>query len=335
MNSIQVVKDDSKMAINTPELVTMYNEEEFFTKRESPTEIKSRIEGYIKRLSDDWSPPLATCLFSEKEILEIVYRARETFWIQPILVEVSTDVSIVGDIHGQFEDLLAIFHYNGYPPDTRYIFLGDYVDRGPFQLEVIILLFCFKILYPDDITLLRGNHESRLLNMQYGFFTECKNRYSPHLWEVFQTAFSNMPFCALIEKKILCMHGGISEELINFSQFEEIERPCDIPDIGLMADLTWADPSEKIDYYDESPRGASRIFGKAALDRFLATNNIQMIVRAHQVVDEGFEFFSDKKLVTIFSAPHYIGQCINKSAIMKFSKDLKYTFVLFEPRDDF
>lgn len=161
MESTKTVKEDEKTPINTPEILAMYNEEEFFTKRENPNEIKNRIEGYIKRLSEDWKPALATCLFSEKELLEIVYRAREAFWMQPILVEVSTDVTVVGDIHGQFEDLLAMFHYNGYPPDIKYIFLGDYVDRGPFQLEVMIILFCFKILYPDDITLLRGNHESR------------------------------------------------------------------------------------------------------------------------------------------------------------------------------
>uniref|UniRef100_A0A0N5BHY7 Serine/threonine-protein phosphatase n=1 Tax=Strongyloides papillosus TaxID=174720 RepID=A0A0N5BHY7_STREA len=334
MESTKVI-DESKNPINTPEILSMYEKEEFFTKRESPSDIKARIEGYIKRLSEDWSPALATCLFSEQELLEIVYRARETFWMQPIFVDVTTDVTVVGDIHGQFEDLLAIFHYNGYPPDTKYIFLGDYVDRGPFQLEVITILFCLKILYPDDITLLRGNHESRLVNAQYGFYSECKKRYSLHLWEVFQTAFANMPFCALIEKKVLCMHGGISDELFDFQQFEEIERPCDIPDLGLLADLTWSDPSEKILSFEESPRGASKIFGKNALENFLSVNDIQMVVRAHQVVDEGFEFFADKKLVTIFSAPHYTCQSNNKSAVMKFSANLKYTFVVFEPVNGF
>uniref|UniRef100_A0A0N4Z9F8 Serine/threonine-protein phosphatase n=1 Tax=Parastrongyloides trichosuri TaxID=131310 RepID=A0A0N4Z9F8_PARTI len=333
MDPKEHVIDDSKNPINTPSIITMYNEEDFFTRRESPNDIKNRISGYAKRLIDDWCPALATSLFSERELLEIVYRAREVFWMQPPLLKVTAKVTVVGDIHGQFEDLLAIFHYNGYPPSTKYIFLGDYVDRGPFQLEVIVLLFSLKILYPDELILLRGNHESRLVNMQYGFYTECKHRYSIHLFEVFQTAFANMPFCALIEGIVLCMHGGISEELKDLSQFKNVVRPCDIPDIGMLADLTWADPTEKIDKYDVSPRGASRIFGKKALDEFLSSNGIQMVVRAHQVVEEGFEFFGDNKLVTVFSAPHYACQSSNKSAIMKFSDDLKYTFVVFQPKD--
>lgn len=106
----------------------------------------------------------------------------------------------------------------GFPPQSKYIFLGDYVDRGPFSIEVLMLLFAYKILYPEEVTLLRGNHESRPVNMQYGFFLECKRRYSPVLYEHFQYAFYCMPFCARVEKRILCMHGGISEDLTDFKQ---------------------------------------------------------------------------------------------------------------------
>uniref|UniRef100_A0A0N4ZNA7 Serine/threonine-protein phosphatase n=1 Tax=Parastrongyloides trichosuri TaxID=131310 RepID=A0A0N4ZNA7_PARTI len=324
---------DNKNPINSPAVMAMYDADPFYNLKEEADVIKKRMEGFIKRLTDDWTPSLATCIFAEKELLEIVYRARETFWMQPLLIHVPADVTIVGDIHGQFEDLIALFNYNGYPPKTKYVFLGDYVDRGPFSLEVITLLFALKILYPDDITLLRGNHESRPVNTQYGFLSECKKRYSVHLYDIFQTAFANMPFCALVEKKILCMHGGISEDLTEFEQFDQIERPCDIPDLGLLADLTWADPDPNIDQYDESPRGASRVFGAAALRNFVNTLHIDLIVRAHQMVQEGFEFFCDKKLVTIFSAPHYTGQFTNNSAVMKISKDLKCSFLIFKPLD--
>uniref|UniRef100_A0A0K0DUN7 Serine/threonine-protein phosphatase n=1 Tax=Strongyloides stercoralis TaxID=6248 RepID=A0A0K0DUN7_STRER len=324
---------ESKNFINNPGVMAMYDADPFFNIKEEVEVIKKRIEGYVKRLTNDWVPSLATCLFSEKELLEIIYRVRETFWMQPLLVHTSGDITVVGDIHGQFEDLIALLNYNGYPPKTRYIFLGDYVDRGPFSIEVITLLFSLKILYPEDIILLRGNHESRPVNTQYGFLSECKKRYSIHLYDIFQTAFANMPFSALIEKKILCMHGGISEDLTEFEQFDQIERPCDIPDLGLLADLTWADPDSNIDQYDESPRGAARVFGSTALKQFMNILNIDLVVRAHQMVQEGFEFFGDKKLVTIFSAPHYTGQFNNNSAVMKVSKDLKCSFIIFKPLD--
>uniref|UniRef100_A0A0K0F5Q6 Serine/threonine-protein phosphatase n=1 Tax=Strongyloides venezuelensis TaxID=75913 RepID=A0A0K0F5Q6_STRVS len=324
---------DNKNPINSPTVLAMYDADPFYNLKEDVEVIKKRIEGFIKRLTDDWTPSLATCIFSEKELLEIIYRARETFWTQPLLIHTPADITVVGDIHGQFEDLIALLNYNGYPPKSRYLFLGDYVDRGPFSIEVIILLFSLKILYPDDIILLRGNHESRPVNTQYGFLSECKKRYSVHLYDIFQTAFANMPFCGLIEKKILCMHGGISEDLTEFEQFDQIERPCDIPDLGLMADLTWADPDPNIDQYDESPRGAARVFGSTALKQFMNTLQIDLVVRAHQMIQDGFEFFGDKKLVTIFSAPHYTGQFNNNSAVMKVSKDLKCSFIIFKPLD--
>uniref|UniRef100_A0AC35GFM4 Serine/threonine-protein phosphatase n=1 Tax=Panagrolaimus sp. PS1159 TaxID=55785 RepID=A0AC35GFM4_9BILA len=193
--------------------------------------VRKKLQSIVDRLIKSWKPELSQKLFTEEEIHELCYRARETFWMQPTLIEVKAPVRVCGDIHGQFEDLLAIFNLNGYPPRNRYLFLGDYVDRGPYSIEVITLLFAYKVLYPDEvvllrgnhesrpvIVLLRGNHESRPVNMQYGFYMECKKRYSITLYESFQYAFYCMPFCARINKRILCMHGGISEDLTDFKQ---------------------------------------------------------------------------------------------------------------------
>ncbi|TKR77458.1 hypothetical protein L596_018429 [Steinernema carpocapsae] len=289
------------------------------------------LQTVIDRLTKDWKPALCQSLFTEQELIELCYRTRETFWMQPTMIEVSAPVNICGDIHGQYEDLIALFTQNGFPPEKKYLFLGDYVDRGPYSIEVMVLLFAYKVLYPDEITLLRGNHESRPVNMQYGFFLECKKRYSTVLYECFQFAFYTMPFCARVEKKILCMHGGISEDLGSLKQLEKIERPCDIPDLGVLADLTWADPDPNIQGYEESPRGAARIFGPDALKAFCKLHGLELIVRAHQVVEEGYEFFGDRHLVTIFSAPNYCGQFNNAAAVLNVSKELQCSFTIHRP----
>lgn len=182
--------------------------------------------------------------------------------------QIEAPIKICGDLHGQFEDLLALFELNGWPPESRYLFLGDYVDRGPFSVEVISLLFALTVLYPTKVYLLRGNHESRPVNMQYGFFMECKKRYSVKLYETFQTAFYCMPLFAVVSRRIICMHGGISEDLHHLNQIDRIERPCDIPEVGVIADLTWADPDANVKYYGESPRGAGRSFGVDAVNRW-------------------------------------------------------------------
>jgi len=294
--------------------------------------VKKWLQTIIDRLTTQWSAKKCQSLFSESELAELCYRARETFWMQPVMVEVTAPVNVCGDIHGQYEDLINLFRLNGFPPDKKYLFLGDYVDRGPFSIEVITLLFAYKVMYPDDIILLRGNHESRSVNMQYGFFLECRKRYSLNLYECFQYAFYCMPFFARIEKRILCMHGGISEDLRDFRQMDKIERPCDIPDLGILADLTWADPDPAIAGYDESPRGAARIFGPDALKSFCKKLGLELVVRAHQVVNEGYEFFGDRHLVTIFSAPNYCNQFENSASILTISKDLACSFMILRPR---
>jgi serine/threonine-protein phosphatase PP1 catalytic subunit len=143
---------------------------------------------------------------------------------------------------GQYSDLITLFNLCGFPPACNYLFLGDYVDRAHRSIEVTLLLLCYKIKYPDKIFLLRGNHECASLNRVYGFFDECKRRYTVKLWRSFVDCFNCLPIAAIIEDKIFCSHGGISPSLEHMSQINEIRRPLDIPVEGLMCDLLWSDP---------------------------------------------------------------------------------------------
>ncbi|CAI2334620.1 unnamed protein product [Caenorhabditis sp. 36 PRJEB53466] len=308
---------------------------------EAPTsgKVYEWLHSIVRRLAEEWCPGNSINLLQETEITELCYRAREAFWKGTIKLDVEAPVTICGDIHGQFEDLLCIFSMNGFPhvPDKgvhpKYLFLGDYVDRGPFSIEVICLLLAYRLLYPNSVYLLRGNHESRPVNIQYGFYLECKKRYSVNLYETFQFAFYCMPLCAVISSRIICMHGGIAEDYVDLEQLEQMDRPFDIPDVGLLSDLCWSDPCTTVlnGKYDDSPRGAGRLFGEAALNEFLSTLKLELVVRAHQVVYDGYEFFGNGKLVTIFSAPNYCGHFDNFGAVMHVKGNMECSFTIFGP----
>jgi serine/threonine-protein phosphatase PP1 catalytic subunit len=188
------------------------------------------------------SPPGTEVHLPEDHIVKIVRGAREIFLQQPMLLELGVPINICGDTHGQYCDLLRLFEMGGFPPEANYLFLGDYVDRAKQSIEVITLCLCYKIKYPEQFFLLRGNHECASLNRIYGFYDECKRRYSVKLWRIFADCFNCMPVAAVVEDKILCMHGGLSPDLDTLSQIFDIPRPTDVPDEGLLCDLLWADP---------------------------------------------------------------------------------------------
>ncbi|XP_012837663.1 PREDICTED: serine/threonine-protein phosphatase PP1 [Erythranthe guttata] len=236
-----------------------------------------------------------------------------------------------GDIHGQYQDLLRLFDYGGYPPSANYLFLGDYVDRGKQSLETICLLLAYKIMYPDKIFLLRGNHEDAKINRIYGFYDECKRRFNVRLWKIFTDCFNCLPVSALIDDKILCMHGGLSPELTNLDQIKDITRPTDIPDSGLLCDLLWSDPDPRIHGWSDSDRGVSCIFGPDAVADFLQTNELDLICRGHQVVEDGYEFFAKRRLVTLFSAPNYGGEFDNAGALLSVDESLVCSFEILKP----
>lgn len=193
------------------------------------------------------SPPGTMASLSDSEIRLLCARARPILLHQqPSLLELEAPIKICGDVHGQYSDLLRLFEYGGFPPVSNYLFLGDYVDRGKQSIETICLLLAYKIQYPDNFFILRGNHESAGINRIYGFYDECKRRYSIKLWKVFSDVFNCLPAAALVDEKILCMHGGLSPELKNLQQIADIHRPCDVPEMGLLCDILWSDPSPTI-----------------------------------------------------------------------------------------
>lgn len=204
---------------------------------------------------------------------------------------------ILGDIHGQYYDLLRLFEYGGYPPEANYLFLGDYVDRGKQSLETVCLLLAYKIKFPENFFMTRGNHECASINRIYGFYDECKRRYSIKLWKIFTDCFNALPVAASVDDKIFCMHGGLSPELNSMDQVRKIVRPTDIPEqgkwnfiinIGLLCDLLWSDPEKDTTGWGQNDRGVSVTFSSAIVDSFLKKHELDLICRAHQVINSNF-----------------------------------------------
>ena len=273
---------------------------------------------------------LAACM-TEAEMVGLCTAAREVFLGQPPLLELAAPLKICGDTHGQFADLLRLLNRGGFPPASNYLFLGDYVDRGKQSLEVICLLMAYKIKYPDNFFILRGNHECAPINKAYGFFDECRRRFSIRLWKVFQDAFACMPYAALVENKIFCMHGGLSPDIKNWDQLRGIQRPVEPGDRGILIDLLWADPDRFVRGWAKNTRGVSYIFGADVLAEFCQRMDIDLVARAHQVVQDGYEFFAGRRLVTIFSAPHYCGEFDNAAGMMTVDENLLCSFEILRP----
>lgn len=267
----------------------------------------------------------------ESEIRWLIIKVKQIFMEQPVFIELDSPINICGDTHGQFYDLLRLFDYGGEPPKANYLFLGDYVDRGKNSIETISLLFAYKIRYKENFFLLRGNHESENINKIYGFFDECKRRYSVKLWKLFSDCFNSLPIAALINDKIICMHGGLSPDLTTLEQLKKIVRPTEIPDAGLLCDLLWSDPDKLTSGWGENERGVSVTFSPQIVEEFLEKHDLDLVCRAHQVVENGYEFFANRQLVTLFSAPNYCGEFDNAGALMTIDETLVCSFKILKP----
>jgi serine/threonine-protein phosphatase PP1 catalytic subunit len=264
------------------------------------------LDDYITRLIDAAYAGKVTkgvCL-KIAEITAICVQAREVFLSQPALLELDAPVKIVGDIHGQYPDLIRLFEMSGSPPTSNFLFLGDYVDRGKQSLETILLLLCYKLKYPENFFLLRGNHECANVTRVYGFYDECKRRCNIKTWKTFIDTFNTLPIAAIVAEKIFCVHGGLSPSLSHMDDIRNIARPTDVPDYGLLNDLLWSDPADMDSDWEANERGVSYCFGKKVITQFLERHNFDLVCRAHMVVEDGYEFFNDRVLVTVFSAPN-------------------------------
>lgn len=268
---------------------------------------------------------------AEPDIKALCGKCREVFLSQPALLELEAPLKICGDIHGQYHDLLRLFEYGGFPPESNYLFLGDYVDRGKQSLETISLLFCYKLRYPENFFMLRGNHECASITRIYGFYDECKRRYNIKLWKTFCDAFNCFPTASVVDEKIFCMHGGLSPEINSMDQIKRIVRPTDVPDTGLLCDLLWSDPEKDVSGWAENDRGVSFIFGADVVHSFLRKQDMDLICRAHQVVEDGYEFFAKRQLITLFSAPNYCGEFDNAGAMMTVDETLMCSFKVLKP----
>ena len=297
--------------------------------------IIERKNNFDKNKSNEELNPLTNQnqnILTQEEIKFLTTKALEIFMEEPVLLEVSAPVNICGDTHGQFNDLLRLFEFGGRPPKTNYLFLGDYVDRGKNSVETIGLLLAYKIKYPENFFLLRGNHESEIINHVYGFYDECRRRYNLKVYKLFSDCFNWLPISAIVDDKILCMHGGLSPDLTSLDKIRKIVRPTEVPDKGLVCDLLWSDPDKNAKGWGINERGVSVTFNEEIVNTIVENLDIDLVCRAHQVVEKGYEFFADKKLVTVFSAPNYCNQFDNAGAMMLVDENLICGFKILIPK---
>ncbi|TXT04025.1 uncharacterized protein COLE_07722 [Cutaneotrichosporon oleaginosum] len=281
---------------------------------------------------DGWIAQLMQCKpLSETEVKKLCDKAREVLMEESNVQPVRCPVTVCGDIHGQFHDLSELFRIGGNSPDTNYLFMGDYVDRGYYSVETVTLLVGLKLRYRDRVTILRGNHESRQITQVYGFYDECLRKYgNANVWKYFTDLFDYLPLTALIDNQIFCLHGGLSPSIDTLDHIRSIDRIQEVPHEGPMCDLLWSDPDDRCGW-GISPRGAGYTFGQDISEAFNHNNGLTLVARAHQLVMEGFSWSQERNVVTIFSAPNYCYRCGNQAAILEVDDALKYTFLQFDP----
>ncbi|KAI2813148.1 hypothetical protein CBS115989_9725 [Aspergillus niger] len=254
------------------------------------------------RTLDAWIEQLMNCVtLSEDDIERLCNQAREVVQDESNVQPVSSPVTVCGDIHGQYHDLIELFRISGPCPDTNYLFMGDYVDRGYHSVESVSLLVALKVRYPKRITILRGNHESRQITQVYGFYDECLRKYgNARVWTLFTDLFDYLPLTALIDNRIFCLHGGLSPSIDTLDNIRSLDRVHEPPHEGPMCDLLWSDPDDRCGW-GISPRGAGYTFGQDISDAFNHNNGLSLVARAHQMVMDGYLWSHDRNVVTVFS----------------------------------
>ncbi|CAA0828569.1 Serine/threonine-protein phosphatase BSL1 [Striga hermonthica] len=316
-----------------------------FARQRSPQGLHKKVISTLLRPRNWRSPANRKFFLDSYEVGELCYAAEQIFMQESTVLQLKAPVKVFGDLHGQFGDLMRLFDEYGFPSTAGdityidYLFLGDYVDRGQHSLETITLLLALKIEYPENVHLIRGNHEAADINALFGFRIECIERMGENdgiwAWTRFNQLFNYLPLAALIEKKIICMHGGIGRSINSVEQIEKLERPItmDAGSIVLM-DLLWSDPTENdsVEGLRPNARGPGLVtFGPDRVTDFCKRNKLQLIIRAHECVMDGFERFAQGQLITLFSATNYCGTANNAGAILVVGRGLVIVPKLIHP----
>lgn len=273
----------------------------------------------------------------QDQVLKIIKMATSIFDAEPNLLEIPPPVTVCGDVHGQFYDLCKLFEICGGPDKTSFLFLGDYVDRGSYSLEVLLLLYSMKINHPKTFTMLRGNHETKQMTQHFTFKSECLVKYSIEVYHASLKSFCALPIAAIMNKQFFCVHGGISKDIKYISEVQEINRfQVDFPSHGAFCDLMWSDPSNNFDnepygtshkvkdFSENYERGCSYMYSYNAVCQFLERNNLLSVLRAHQAQDKGYRMYKKTptqqfpSVISLFSAPNYCGTYGNKAAVLKY-----------------
>lgn len=277
---------------------------------------------------------------NKEDIQTICKKAIELLSTYPNVIQIPFPATICGDTHGQFFDLLDLFSLGGKVPDTNYLFLGDYVDRGYYSLETFLLLLVLFLRYPLRINLLRGNHESRQTTQVYGFYEEVLRKYNDTaIWELIAQVFDVLPLAAVVGKTIFCVHGGLSPLISKIDDIEKLNRKQEVPERGAICDLLWSDP-DTVTTFQPGPRGAGWIFGENNVNSFNRANGFNLICRAHQLAMDGYESWFKGKLFTVWSAPNYCYRGGNPGSILEVDGNGERKWKLFdaappEARGDF
>jgi serine/threonine-protein phosphatase 2B catalytic subunit len=264
---------------------------------------------------------------------QIIRTASELFRKESNVLRLPSPITICGDIHGQYHDLINLFsnEIGGDPFSTSYLFLGDYVDRGYFSMEVLLYLYTIKILNPNGMFLLRGNHECRVMTTYFTFKTEALKKYDEEVYNLAVESFQCLPLAAIVDDTFFCLHGGLSPSLETIQDIEKVDRFREPGKEGLLFDLLWADPHDDFGNEQEGTlfgpnklRNASFTFSAEAAKIFLQRNKLKTIIRAHQALEEGFKIHkqgtSAPLVITLFSAPNYLGQSMNRAAVIRYEK---------------
>ncbi|GIX65917.1 serine/threonine protein phosphatase [Babesia caballi] len=265
-------------------------------------------------------------------ILDVIKIIQEYNSVVDVTLDPDEDITVCGDIHGQFYDLLTIFEVNGVPSDTNgYLFNGDFVDRGSFSVECALALFLAKVLFPNKFYITRGNHETEALNKCYGFKGEVLSKYDEKVYTLFCESFCYLPLGYVINKRVLVVHGGLFDnDGVTLDQMRQVDRVREPPDQGIMTDMLWSDP-KPTPGRTPSKRGVACEFGPDVTAKFLKENGLDLVIRSHEVKHEGYDVEHGGQLITIFSAPNYCDQMGNKGAFIRLNgKSCKPEFTQFE-----